>query len=198
MATFGRQILPLHSSAFLQRRLPSDAALSALTQPESFSAIFRASRCSCIACSRWACLRALRRFLALSSARYVMTTVMLTSDDWLWRWRAGCLSSGCRRAAALHVTPKPTTLWFPHFGGTIPSMLKSLPICSVWLPASCWWLKNTVGILFCKYSRYLFWWNNDKQMNTKDIYFFGVCLFSAFYAGYVKWIPIAIAAGIMG
>ncbi|HEA1420265.1 TPA: hypothetical protein RVE58_001342 [Escherichia coli] len=40
------------SSAFLQRRLTSDAALSALTQPESFSAIFRASRCSCIACSR--------------------------------------------------------------------------------------------------------------------------------------------------
>lgn len=32
----------------MQRRLPSDAALSALTQPESFSAIFRASRCSCI------------------------------------------------------------------------------------------------------------------------------------------------------
>ena len=35
-------------------------------------------------------------------------------------------------------------------------------------------------------------------MNTKDIYFFGICLFSAFYAGYVKWIPIAIAAGIIG
>lgn len=35
-------------------------------------------------------------------------------------------------------------------------------------------------------------------MNTKDIYFFGVCLFSVFYAGYVKLIPIAIAAGIMG
>lgn len=35
-------------------------------------------------------------------------------------------------------------------------------------------------------------------MNTKDIYFFAVCLFSDFYARYVKWIPIAIAAGIMG
>ena len=46
-------------------------------------------------------------------------------------------SSPARISLRIHPIPKPTTLWFPHFGGTIPSMLKSLPICSVWLPASC-------------------------------------------------------------